>query len=170
MGNSNKSSSLQIYEDMGFQEKEWKAERVGRWSILLFILAGLAGLFGWGPMSKASNRDTGQMAWVEYERFTRLKAPVILKVHIEDAPIIDGESSFWLDAEYLRNFRIHYIYPEPDSTEVGSRRVTYNFKVGPEGQLDEVLFHLEPETFGWIQGYIGIEDSEGNSFNQLIYP
>jgi hypothetical protein len=170
MANSKKSTGADLYDDMSFQEKEWKAERVGRWAILLIILAALAGLFGWGPASKASNRGESQLVWVEYERFTRLKSPVILKVHMDRAPLIDGEASFWLDDEYLKNFRIHYIYPDPDSIEVGMSRVTYNFKVGPEGRLDEVLFHLEPETIGWFRGQIGVEDSDGASFSQLIYP
>lgn len=170
MANSKKSTKADIFDDMGFQEKEWKVELVGRWVFLLTVLAALVGLFGWGPASKATNRENRQPVWVEYERFTRLKAPVILKVHTAEAPLVDGEASFWLDDEYLKNFRIHYIYPDPDSIEVGMRRVTYNFKVGPEGRLDEVLFHLEPETFGWFRGQIGIEGSDGAGFSQLIYP
>jgi hypothetical protein len=170
MGKANKFSGLQIFDDMRFQEKEWSIERTGRWAMLLIILAALLGLFGWGPVSKASNRAEGIPVWVEYERFIRLKAPVILKVHLDEVLVEGGETSFWLDNEYLKNFRIHYIYPEPDSVESGLGRVTYNFKIEQGRQPDEVLFHLEPETFGWLQGQIGVEDSEANSFSQLIYP
>ncbi|HPO58399.1 MAG TPA: hypothetical protein PLV53_06100 [Anaerolineaceae bacterium] len=56
-------SGLQVDQDMPFQEKEWTAERAG-WIIgLLLLLAGLAGLFGGGPLSRAAPPGRARCAW-----------------------------------------------------------------------------------------------------------
>jgi hypothetical protein len=170
MANKNKSEGLEIQEDMEFQEKEWAFERVGRWVILLVILAALAGLFGWGPASQASNASGAYPVWVEYQRFARFKAPITLTAHFEQLPVVEGEAVFWLDNEYMKNFRIYDIHPTPDSVDLGEQHVIYHFKIDPHSPPDAVLFHLQPETFGLIRGRIGAVGEAGNPFSQWIYP
>src|SRR5262245_38055738 len=75
-GRSRHSTGLQIDEEPAFQERMWLMERIGWWGIAAIPLAAAAGLFGHGPVSRATLEVTDDtqpahpMA-LEYERFGR---------------------------------------------------------------------------------------------------
>jgi hypothetical protein len=67
-----RSSQLQIDEDLAFQRREWKIQRVGWGAMALVIIAALLGVFGTGPLSNATLEREGLR--LEYERFCRFAA------------------------------------------------------------------------------------------------
>ena len=69
---------LQVGEDLAFQERQWKVERIG-WALMALIaLAGLAGLFGGGPLSAATVGGDNLPLEVMYGRFVRHRTPTEL--------------------------------------------------------------------------------------------
>src|SRR5919106_6001727 len=73
--------SLQIDQDLAYQQREWLVERVGWIVMLLLIVAAAAGIFGNGVLSRASVSD-GKQLRIEYERFAHYLTPTSLKVHM----------------------------------------------------------------------------------------
>jgi hypothetical protein len=60
---------MEIETDLEFQRRVWRVPRVGWLIIGAAVVAALLGLFGTGPLSRAST-DGGGLT-VEYDRFAR---------------------------------------------------------------------------------------------------
>ena len=69
---------IELAEDMEFQRKNWRAERIG-WAVLAFILLAAAlGLFGQGPLGGTVVAAGDDSLSLTYERFWRLSSPTRL--------------------------------------------------------------------------------------------
>jgi hypothetical protein len=74
---------LEISQDLAFQRKTWKAERIAWGCIGLIAMSALAGLFGNGPLSRATVGRTEKGFWIEYDRFVRYESPTMLRIHAQ---------------------------------------------------------------------------------------
>lgn len=83
---------LEIRQDQRFQQREWRLERIGWTLIALFVLAGLLGLLGPGPLSWATARSDGGLVEVEYQRFTHWVADDTVEIRV--APDAVGAGAF----------------------------------------------------------------------------
>ncbi|HEV2128712.1 MAG TPA: hypothetical protein VGR22_08850, partial [Thermomicrobiales bacterium] len=62
---------LEVDEDIEFQEREWKVQRVGWALMLVVIVLALVGLFGTGPLSAVEREADDGTLVLEYQRFVR---------------------------------------------------------------------------------------------------
>jgi hypothetical protein len=100
---------LEIQEDLPFQRREWLAERMA-WAVMgLLIAAAILGLFGTGPLSRMTAGDWAGPLWLEYERFARLLAPAVLRVHLGPAAARDRTVSLWIDRRYMENVELQQV-------------------------------------------------------------
>ena len=69
----------------------WALQRIG-WAVMaLVVLVGLVGLFGTGPLSRATAGEEEAPLFVEeYERFARFMLPTTLRVRLD--PMGQGEA------------------------------------------------------------------------------
>lgn len=170
MSDIKKVGSLEIDQDLQFQEKEWRAERIGWVVMALIVLLGLLGLFSRGPLSGSTARSSGGQVEVEYERFLRDRSPVELLLRMPE-PRAQGEQiSLWVDKQYLQDFEIRDISPSPEQTIEAGDRLVYIFNTQPGGQPFEVKFNLQAEATGVLDGRAGVEGGEEVQFSQFIYP
>ncbi|HKR79410.1 MAG TPA: hypothetical protein VJR69_06875 [Nitrospira sp.] len=70
------TNGIQIDEDLRFQARIWRIERIGWWGIAAILAAAIAGLFGRGPISRttaplADPAHPGGGMLLDYERFGR---------------------------------------------------------------------------------------------------
>ncbi len=161
---------MEIAEDPGFQKREWTAMRIGWVFMGLLVLAALAGLFGPGPLSKATAGTEGGPLWVEYDRFERYGTPGALHVHIGPSSVTNGEARVHLDRKYLEGMQIETMSPEPERTEVSPDGATYVFRVSDASRPAEVLFHIRPGQSGRIPGTVRLAEGPSVQFNQMVYP
>lgn len=132
MGKLKKVGSIEIDEDMDFQRASWKVQRAGWVLMLLFIITGLLGLFGNGPISSARAGDEGSTLLVEYDRFLRVHAPTAAMFRIgNDAALPDSTVRLWVDRSWVSAFELRAITPEPDRAETAGTRLVYVFRVVP---------------------------------------
>src|SRR5688572_30405360 len=133
---------LQIDEDMEFEKKNWRVERIS-WVLLgLFILAGLAGLFGTGPLSYRTAGNRADDLWIEYPRISRNDSPEELRVHLGSGAGAGSQVRLALDRRYVESFQIEDIEPEPLAVEARKDELIYYFqRQGPEETT--VTFHLK---------------------------
>jgi hypothetical protein len=132
------------------------------------VAAGLAGLAGRGPFSRASVATEDGRLRVEYERFLRMQAPSRLKLHFGKESIRGGEMRVWFDRGYIEQSKLEQIVPQPLRTEVGAERLTYVF-AGTDGQSGTIAIELQPRRFGWVSGRLGTGDV-ALEWRQLVFP
>ena len=157
-----KYGDLQIEEDMRFQERTWKAQRVG-WALMaLIVLASALGLISEGPISKTRLGDPSRLQ-IELQRFTHVDTRT--RIHIRLAT--DGPFSIQFPYSYLRKVEIFRVVPEPDRVESADGLVTYSF-AGRQGTAD-IHFDLVFRQAGWAQGFVQREQ-ERVEFRQYVYP
>jgi hypothetical protein len=117
----------------------------------LLMVVTLLGLFGSGPLSRASAGAESTPLYLEYDRFGRLSNPTELRI-------------------YVKSVQIEKVMPEPDRIELASDRLIYNFPVVEPNQVGLITFHLKPTQFGLLVGQVGLVEGETLNFNQFIYP
>jgi hypothetical protein len=156
------SSPFQIDEDLNFQRREWKIQRLGWVAMALVILAALLGVFGTGPLSSATIERDGLR--LEHERFCRLQRNTELRFTIGGTgdPVL-----LLIGREYLDWVMIERITPEPGKAEAVSDGVIFHFALqGPAA----ITFHVRPEKFGLVSGKARLGQAEPITFTQFIYP
>ena len=157
-----RTSQFQIDEDLKFQRREWKIQRVGWAAMALVIIAALIGVFGTGPLSSATIQGEGLR--LEHERFCRFQRSTQLRF------TIDGTGDpvrVLIGSEYLDSAMIERITPEPAKAESVSDGVVFQFAVhGPA----TVTFHLMPKKFGLVSGKARLGQAAPIIFTQFIYP
>jgi hypothetical protein len=155
-------TDLEIEEDLPLHEKGWRVQRGGWIFIFVLTVAAAFGVFGDGLASKKTLRDDGTL--VEYDRFYRHEARMELKIHLENSGSDTAHVSF--TNNYLKDFKIESILPEPGSSRVQGGRVHYFFD--GNGPMD-ITFYCTPRAFGTTDGRIGIGNKE-YPISHFIYP
>jgi hypothetical protein len=157
----------EVDEDLVFQQRDWRAQRVG-WAVLALILtAGLAGLFGPGPLSDAT-ASGGDGLIVKYERFVRHGGQTDLTMRIASAD--PGPLQVTIGREYLAAFHVKQILPAPARVQAGDTDLVYTFD-GPEraGPV-ELKFFLQPESLGSHEGGLSAGPGTAVTVRQFTYP
>lgn len=171
MGKLKKVGSIEIDEDMDFQRASWKVQRAGWVLMLLFIITGLLGLFGNGPISSARAGDEGSTLLVEYDRFLRVHAPTAAMFRIgNDAALPDSTVRLWVDRSWVSAFELRAITPEPDRAETAGTRLVYVFRVVPPASQLRITMDLEARKTGRINGAVGLTNGPAISISQFAYP
>ncbi|WP_225930804.1 hypothetical protein [Pseudomonas siliginis] len=98
-----RSRQFPVQEDMAYQLKVWRFERIGWYLLVLCMLLGLLGLFSRGVLSSQEARSDDGKVQVEYEMFHRNGSTNPLKLSVHTAP----EATVELDigGEMLDGFR-----------------------------------------------------------------
>lgn len=138
-------TDLQIQEELDAHEKGWSAQKAGVAFIFGMMLLAAAGVFGNGPASKT--RITKEEITVESERFFRRSAPMELKVHIMNAETDNVTVTF--QHQYLQNFQVQSIVPEPIGNKTLDGQVSYSFQGNAPMRI---TFYKTAEAQGAISG------------------
>ena len=163
MMKSKKARTLEIEEDITFQQKEWFIQRIGTVMLFLFVGAALLGLTGMGgPLSHADVSDADGALHVEYERFVRRNAPSTIKVRLRGGP---GDLRFWVSSSYLEQVRIDSIVPPPQLVFTESNRHVYVIR----SATPDVLVTLDVEHLGMgrREAEVGLVDGPSVRLSQL---
>jgi len=163
--------SIEISQDMKFQERSWRVQRAAWIVMLLITLAALAGLFGDGFLARGSAGSPSSALGVNYARFTRLGSNSVLEAEIASASIAsDSTVRVWVDREWIDGYEILSITPEPETTELLADRAVYTFKFGPAAGKAKVKYSLDARVMGLARGRIGLDGGPSYHFSQFIYP
>jgi hypothetical protein len=153
---------MEIETDVNFQRREWTAQRIGWIVIAAVILAALLGIFGAGPVSRASGQAPGLQ--LEYDRFVRWRQPMKLRCFVSETK---PETQIAMSRNYLDAVQIEQITPPPVQAEAVGAWLVYRF-AGPAPMA--VTFNIKAEEFGNLTGAVRIPDGEAVSFHHFIYP
>lgn len=158
---------LQLEDDPAFHERMWRLRRVGRFGMLLFILLGVAGLLGTGPLSRAEVRDA-QGLRIAHERFARAEAPQAMRIQIP-APAADSYR-IALSRDFLDRVRIDSVVPEPVLAEALADRVVYAFTRRASTDPAVATFHFTPHAVGFVRAGLGVPGLAPLTIWMVVYP
>lgn len=161
---------LELEEDLRFQKRQWKVQRIAWVVWLLVLVAAVAGLFGSGPLSNGTAGEEGGPLWAEYQRFERHQGPSDLKVFLGPGAASGGEGRVWLGRDYLESVELESVTPPPLRVEAGADRYTYVFPVTDPQQGTAVVFRFRPEALGRHEGRIGLPGGAELKFGRFVYP
>lgn len=160
---------LQINEDRAHQRREWRIERVG-WGVMgLLLLAGLLGLLGYGPLSRAHGGQSGTFS-VEYDRLQRAKAPTGYHFEVDPALARDGVLRVRFEDTLLEEVELVTVIPEPESVRTGAGYFEYAFAVGRGNRPARITFEFEPTTFGSVSGRVAVPGAAPVAIDQFVFP
>jgi hypothetical protein len=149
-----------IEDEISLHRKGWVIQRIGWILMFAFLIAALLGLFGEGPLS-SKNIRVGNIN-IAYERFCRYEHGIKIKLQSSDENI----NTVSIPQDYLENFRVSDIVPEPQKQVALAGYVNYQF----EGTDNKVIsFYLTPVKRKTVKGILR---ANAHSFNikQTIYP
>ncbi|MEO5588366.1 MAG: hypothetical protein ABIS03_02180 [Gemmatimonadaceae bacterium] len=171
MSGLDRSSNLEIEEDLPFQRRAWIMQRVAWVIMVLLTVAALLGGFGKGIVSTAHLTSHGSALSVEYERFTRLYSPGYLEISVaQSASLTDSTVELWLDRDWLDKLSVNAITPEPVETRTASDRVIYTFRLEPLSRPVHFRFEFISRNVGRLAGRVGMVNGPDYAFSQFGYP
>src|SRR5688572_16733735 len=122
------SSTLELdsNEHLQLVRREWKVERVGWMLVMAFVLAGLAGLLGPGPVSRRTLTSNDQRLRVEYYAVAHYQAPAELRIRC--VPAAQEQIRLSFSRSFTDVSRPLGITPEPSSVVIHNDRLVYSFE------------------------------------------
>jgi hypothetical protein len=155
-----------IDDEIGYQRKVWRFERVGWWLLALATLLTLLGLFSEGPLSTREVRQ-GSLG-VQYDFFERNGA--IGRLVITAAAPAPGEPvQIELNGHLLDAYTIEIIQPHPlesASGPAGGIRIAMQ----PDSTgIATAYLSIRPDSVGLVRGAIA-SGTERIAITQFIYP
>jgi hypothetical protein len=158
--------SLEVNEDFGFQQRFWRLQRMAWIGMAMIVTAALLGLLGSGPLSRTV--QSGQDFSVEYERFGRYEALMVLRVSYASKPAHESVRVF-LDHPYLDKAEVVGIVPDPMVQLGGPDGITYVFPVHALTN-GSATFYLTFRTIGRVEGRVAVDDGPPVSIAHFLYP
>lgn len=160
---------LQIDEDLAHQRREWRIERVG-WALMAaLLLAGLLGLLGDGPLSRARAGDAALT--VDYDRLQRAAAPYEYRFEADPSLAREGQLRLRFDDALLEDVELKSIIPEPESVTAGPGYTEFTFAMdaaaGPPARIAILYQHT---TFGHVEGRIRAAGAAPLVVDKFVFP
>ena len=158
----------EIRESERFRRREWRLERVG-WSLLaLFIVAGLLGVFGWGPLSTATALSEGGAIRAEYQWVGHFEADDSVTFVVSPDAVTNGTVTLELTGSWVGAVDVSSIAPAPSAEYSIPGGVALDFAVLGHAPVEVVIMFR-------AHGYWGLDalatvgdDSVG--FSQFVLP
>jgi hypothetical protein len=151
-----------------FHRREWAIHRAGWVLLALFLGAGVAGVFGNGPLAR--QRLVIGDNELEFDRFARRGAPTQWRIKPGRSAQGDGVVVIRISANFVERYSIEAIIPEPRSAALSGTDVRFEFDASDPDPDAVIDFHVEPTRIGRSEGELGIGASQPLRVSQFIYP
>ena len=160
------NDEVAVGEDLAFQRKWWKFEHAVWIFFALLILADLAGLFGRGPLAKATLRAPGMV--VHFERIERTGTPSLLHIDFDSSAIQNGKIQIFVSESVVSRLGAQRIIPSPESSIVGNGGITYTFPATLSPAA--IAFALQPDQSGIAEFTMRVSGGPGIRSRVFIVP
>lgn len=164
-----REGDLDITQDLRHERVATAVERIGWIVMFALIAAGLAGLFGGGPVSRTAY--TGRDVIVSYERFQRRDASELLELEFSPGAVqANGMFGIEFGREFFDRILIERIDPVPVHEAVESDRYVLSFSSAGSGFPRAVAFRYRPLRTGRLPVKIRFDGGGSAEFSVFVYP
>lgn len=162
------AQDLDLEEDLDFQRREWRFQRIGWLLLCLCVLAAMAGLLGTGPLSRTSAEK--DILRIEYHRFSHRDATTPLNVIYRHKA---GDTSLVLefDRKCLADAELERTRPVPKGAMARTGEgLSYEFDLAPGAEWTTLHFLLKPSRAGPLHCKVMAEGLAALEFEQFVFP
>ncbi len=143
-----------VGEDLAFQQRWWRFERV-IWSLfVLIVLADISGLLGRGPLSKSKIETADGSLELKYEHTERANTPSIMTITPSPAAVQDGKLRLHVSDSIVRELGAQRVIPQPVNSILGDGGVTYEFLATETPMTVQIA--LQPSFVGLHHFTLGV--------------
>ena len=158
--------AIAVGENLEFQRKWWRFERVV-WAVFLVILVcDVMGLLGRGWLAKA--KATTPELTLDYERVARAGTPSVMTLTFGDAAIHDGKIRVYVSDSVVKPLGAQRIAPQPAMSMVGDGGITYTFDASRAPAVVQIA--LEPSFPGVHDFTVKVEGDQEIDGKVLVVP
>ncbi len=162
------NDELAVGSDLQFQQRWEKMETIIWVFLVIFLLLSLAGLFGRGPLAKATAQARDGSIQVEYERVQRFGAPSVLTVKINPAAIRNGQVQLWVSEALVKPLGNQRVVPQPEKSELTHGGILYSFPAFETSASIE--FQAQPSAIGESELTMGVPGSPNVNLKIYVMP
>jgi hypothetical protein len=156
---------LEVAQDLRFQRRMWKVQRVAWAAVIAAIGAAALGVFGGsGPLERAHRQIAGGTGELSFDRFARLGAPTSLEIELQRG---EGMRNVAIARSWLDDYRLDGVLPQPDSVTALPDRYVFTFDVNTSGK---VRLALTPRQVGRHHAVVWGPAGAAARFTQVVYP
>jgi hypothetical protein len=150
-------NEIAVGEDLEFQRKWWKFEKVVWPILLLIVIVDLLGGFGRGWLSKVRRTTPDHALTFDYERIERGSTPSVMTFQFSPAAIHDGRVILHVSNSIVKELGAQRVSPQPSVSSIGNGGLTYVFPA--TGGQSSVQIELQPSFPGLHKFRIQVEGS-----------
>jgi hypothetical protein len=140
------NNEIAVGEDLKFQRKWWRFERIVWVVFTLIVVLDLLGAFGRGYLANSKMRASDGTMEVKYEHIERFSTSSNLKIRFGASAIHDGKIKLYVSQSLVSQLGNRRIIPQPETSVVGPNGITYTFAAIPPAA--SVAFELRPSRPG----------------------
>ena len=159
---------IAVGEDLEFQRRWWRFEKVVWTVFVLLLIADLSGILGRGPLANAKLQTQDGSLRVKYERVLRENTSSIMTVLPQASVIRDGKVQLFVSDSVLKQFGAQRIIPQPEISAVGNGGVTYTFAAS--GDPMTIQFELKPSFIGSHVFQVGVPGRGYVQASSIVLP
>ena len=151
-------NSIAVGEDLEFQRRWWKFERIVWIFFGVIVICDLLGVFGRGYVAKGERKTADQTIDLHYDRIERANTSTIMTIQFEPSAIRNGQIHLFVSSSVVKDLGASRVVPEPAASAVGSGGVTYTFPAtGLPASVDVALSPSYPGIYALTLGVPGAE-------------
>lgn len=160
--------TLDLDDDPRFLAREHLATRIGWVALTAFLLAGLLGLLGPGPLSTTVSGASDSPVRVEHQRVTHYEADDSVTLLLDES-LIEGDTlAVELTGAWLTGMDISSVSPQPDAQRLIPGGAVYEFAVARPADV-EVSITFRAQELGRLPLTVS-SGSSTVSLSQLVLP
>ena len=161
-------NAIAVGEDLQFQRKWWRFERIV-WVIFgAIILCDVLGVFGRGFLAKAERVTQDGSMQIKYERIERAGTASIMTFRFGPSAVQDGKIRLFVSQDVVKTLGAQRVSPQPAESMVGGGGITYTFHASDANAMVEVM--LEPSFPGVHHFVVGVPGSEQVDARVVVVP
>ncbi len=165
---SKTDNAVNVGEDLAFQERWWKFERIIWGFFLLVIIADALGLFGQGWLAHSKLQQPGSAMEIKYDRIARETTPSQVTVQFAPEAADHDRVQLFVSNSVIDDLGNQRIAPQPLSSAIGNGGVTYTFPY--TGAPSSVLLSLEPSKPGIFRFTMAVPGHQPASARVVVLP
>jgi hypothetical protein len=170
-GRLSRIDDIEVGFDDTFQDRFARTVYVIRTVGVIFILLGLSGALGRGPLAHATGRSPDGTFSMEYDRLLHARTPAIITVDCANCITTAGDTwRLTLRGDIVKGSRFDNIVPQPIAMASSNDSLTLTFAKIPGAAAARVSFTQEPMSYGPMRGDVQVNAGERLPWSQFTFP
>ncbi|MFP5334867.1 MAG: hypothetical protein ACLGIV_06090 [Actinomycetes bacterium] len=159
---------LHVRQHERFTRREWRVERVGWVVMTAFVLSGVLGLLGPGPLSWTTAESSNGVVAVDYQRVVHHEADEALTLTFTPEAVQDQQVTLELTGDWLEGIELQGISPAPSSEQLTRDGAVLEWDVDQPGSL-EVTVTYRPQRYAALDADLAVRQDR-LTLSQLVLP